>query len=177
MNKKNKKVASKNISFRETRVFIDQETGEIIEGEVISRKVISNDSFEIIYKNLLRRLMREHGSIVLKVFAYLMEYRTITENLIATSVEQIATDLQFSYQSIITALKILEKGNHIVRNYGIIVISPDTVCNAKYRKRIEKRVDSVKKLKEIKFQKEWNLIESKTNKNGNNINSSPKKTR
>lgn len=115
-------MANSDIFAPEKKTFIDEDTGEKIEGYMNIRKV-TRKNFDILYASALFDLQEDFGSKKLKVFNTILENRN-SDNIVIMTQDKIAELAGVSRRTVIDTIKILERKHAIKKSSGIIFVNP-----------------------------------------------------
>lgn len=126
---------SKKIRVIGTKQFVDYETGELQEFNVISQEEQDNN-FDKFWISQVMFAIEEFGSKKMEILLYLIQKRERANNTVLKTVAEIAEETGINKNTIVTTLKILERHQIIKRKTGIIFISPDVIFRGGHAKRM-----------------------------------------
>ncbi len=126
---------SKKIRVLGTKKFIDAETGELQDFNVISEED-QDSNFDKFWITQIMFAIDEFGSQKNRLLLYLITTRERANNTVLKTVSEIAKETKINKNTIVTTLKILEKHKIIRRKTGIIFISPDVIFRGGHNKRM-----------------------------------------
>jgi DNA-binding Lrp family transcriptional regulator len=118
-----------------SRRFRDMETGEEIEVQTIYQDAKDSNFVKIWLAHLLMGL-EELGNKKIKVLIYLLENRIVSHNIIAKTLQEIATETGVSYPTVSETIHILERRNLIKRKTGVIYLSPSMIFKGSHDNRM-----------------------------------------
>ena len=110
--------------YKGKHTLIDHDTGEAIEVDKIYRKQTSGNFVKAYIKGLVM-MLDVAGGAKLKVVNYLLENLSLSDNVLVSTVREIAEKLNISPTTVTNTLKTLEDGNVIKRRTGAIMLNPE----------------------------------------------------
>jgi hypothetical protein len=126
---------SKKITVIGTKQFIDAETGELQDFNVISQ-YDQDFNFDKFWITQIMFALDEFGSQKMKLLFYLITNRERANNTVLKTITEMAKETKINKNTIVTTLKILEKHKIIRRKIGIIFISPEVIFKGSHNKRM-----------------------------------------
>jgi DNA-binding transcriptional regulator YhcF (GntR family) len=126
---------SKKIRVIGTRQYINAETGELEDFNVISEED-QDFNFDKFWITQIMFAIDEFGSQKMKILLYLITIRERANNTVLKTVSEIAKETKINKNTIVATLKILEKHKIIRRKTGVIFISPDVIFKGGHNKRM-----------------------------------------
>lgn len=126
---------SKKIRVIGTKEYIDSETGEVKEMNVISQED-QDFNFDKFWISQIMFAIDEFGSQKMKLLFYLITNREKANNTVLKTVAEMAEETKINKNTIVSTLKILEKHKIIRRKTGIIFISPEVIFKGGHNKRM-----------------------------------------
>jgi DNA-binding transcriptional regulator YhcF (GntR family) len=158
---------SKKIRVIGTKQFIDAETGELEDMNVISQEE-QDFNFDKFWLTQILFAIDEFGSQKMKLLMHLISTRDRGNNTVLKTVRELEDETGINKNTINTTLKILEKNKIIRRKIGVIFISPEVIFKGGHNKRmnilIQYRAVNQNEQEEIK-PKELNAPSSTINVN------------
>ena len=124
--------------FRGRRSLRDEETGEIIETEVVERAVGGGDSgFHKIWLGHILELVEEVGNAKMQVLVWLLK-NADGQNQIAASLREIAKSTGVGVATVQRLMAALVNANVVTRagRYGVWRLNPDVVFSGTHKKRM-----------------------------------------
>lgn len=118
-----------------THGYINRETGELLDAEVVDLKQGDAD-FQKIWVAQILAAAEELSSSRLKLVMYLVAESSKNQNMIDVTVRDLASLLSMSPTTVTKTLKTLEKKNIITRRRGFIFVNPDIVYKGTHHKRM-----------------------------------------
>lgn len=118
-----------------THGYINRETGELIDAEVVELKQGDAD-FQKIWVAQILAAAEELSSSRLKLVMYLVAESSKNQNMIDVTIRDLASLLSMSPTTVTKTLKTLEKKNIITRRRGFIFVNPDIVYKGTHHKRM-----------------------------------------
>jgi len=115
--------------------YINRETGELIDAEVVELKQGDAD-FQKIWVAQILAAAEELSSSRLKLVMYLVAESSKNQNMIDVTIRDLASLLKMSPTTVTKTLKTLEKKNIITRRRGFIFVNPDIVYKGTHHKRM-----------------------------------------
>ena len=133
-----------------TETYINRETGEIIEANVIEKSVEADYGFFKVWLLDLMNILELVGTKKMRVVNYIFENLKGTENLFIATHEEIAKKLNISRPVVSQTFKILLEANLLVKKQnGVYMINPDIIARVNNPKRMSLLI----KYNEIKMEK------------------------
>ncbi len=126
---------SKKIRVIGTKQFVDCETGEIKEMNVISQED-QDFNFEKFWISQIMFAIDEFGSKKLQLLMHLLKTRDKGNNTVLKTVREIAAETGISKETVNATLQILETNKIIRRKIGVIFINPDVIFKGGHNKRM-----------------------------------------
>jgi hypothetical protein len=130
-----KQNTSKKISVIGVKEFIDCETNEIRQMNVITQED-QDFNFEKFWFGQILYALEEFGSKKLKLLMHLLQTRDKGNNTVIKTVRELATETGISKETVNATLQILETNKIIKRKIGVIFISPDVIFKGGHNKRM-----------------------------------------
>ncbi len=130
-----KQSTSKKISIIGVKEFVDCETGEIRQMNVISQQD-QDFNFEKFWISQIMFAIDEFGSKKLQILMHLLKTRDKGNNTVIKTVREIAAETGISKETVNATLQILERNGIIKRKIGVIFISPDVIFKGGHNKRM-----------------------------------------
>jgi DNA-binding Lrp family transcriptional regulator len=124
-----------NLSFG-SRQFADVETGEIIDVPTIYQEA-SDSNFEKIWLAHILVGLEELGNKKIQILSYLFKNRIVSHNIVAKTLQEIATETGISYPTVSETIHILERNGLITRKTGIIYLAPSMIFKGTHNKRMQ----------------------------------------
>jgi predicted transcriptional regulator len=116
-------------------VYTNKRTGEEIEVPVIYQDA-KDSNFVKIWLACFLLGLEELGNKKIKVLVYLLENRIASHNMIAKTLQEIATEAGVSYPTVFKTIQILERKNLIKRKTGVIYLSPSMIFKGTHDNRM-----------------------------------------
>ena len=133
-----------------TETYINRETGEIIEANVIQKNVEADYGFFKVWLLDLMNILELVGTKKMRVVNYIFENLKGAENLFIATHEEIAKKLKISRPVVSQTFKILLDANLLVKKQnGVYMINPDIIARVNNPKRMSLLI----KYNEIKTEK------------------------
>ena len=133
-----------------TETYINRNTGEIIEANVIEKSVEADYGFFKVWLLDLMNILELVGTKKMKVVNYIFENLKGSENLFIATHEEIAKKLKISRPVVSQTFKILLEANLLVKKQnGVYMINPDIIARVNNPKRMSLLI----KYHEIKAEK------------------------
>lgn len=107
-------------------IWVNQETGEVIETDSIT-KDIKRNNFMITYMTYLIDVVEILGTKKMMVFKYILENMDKGNNTLIITTRELAEETKISRQVIIDTLKLLEERGLIVRRSGSMMLNPKLI--------------------------------------------------
>ncbi len=130
-----KQRTSKKIRVIGVKEFIDCETNEIRQMNVISQED-QDFNFEKFWISQIMFAIDEFGSKKLQLLMHLLKTRDKANNTIIKTVREIAAETGISKETVNATLQILEANKIIKRKIGVIFINPDVIFKGGHNKRM-----------------------------------------
>lgn len=124
--------------FKGVRTLRDEETGELIETQVVERRIEDADAgFHKVWLGHILELVSEVGNAKMKVLMWLLK-KADANNQIAASLREIAKETGTSVATTQRLMNALLEANVLVRNgrYGLWRLNPDVVFQGSHRGRM-----------------------------------------
>ncbi len=130
-----KQSTSKKISVIGVKEFIDCETNEIRQMNVISQED-QDFNFEKIWVGVILQALKQFGNKKLELLMHLIQTRDKGNNTVLKTVRELAIETGISKETVNATLQILEENKIIKRKIGVIFISPDVIFKGGHNKRM-----------------------------------------
>lgn len=112
--------------------FINEETGELIEG-MVKVEHVERDQFDIIYLMRFCDIFETIGGKKYSILKYLLMHRSLENTVIATQ-REIAKECNCSVTTVTETLKILKNAKVINIRTGAIIFNPQVIVNGSKQK-------------------------------------------
>lgn len=118
-----------------SRKFADVETGEVIDVQTVYQES-SDTNFEKIWLAHLLIGLEELGNKKIQILSYLFRNRIVSHNMVAKTLQEIATETGISYPTVSETIQILERNKLITRKTGIIYLAPSMIFRGTHDNRM-----------------------------------------
>lgn len=118
-----------------TQWYVNRETGELFDAEVVELKQQDAD-FQKIWVAQILAAAEELSSSRLKLVMYLVAESAKNQNMIDITIRELASRLKMSATTVTKTLQTLEKKNIITRRPGFIFVNPDIVYKGSHHRRM-----------------------------------------
>lgn len=118
-----------------TQKYINRETGEPLDAEVVELKQGDAD-FQKIWVAQILAAAEELSSSRLKLVMHLVAESSKNQNMIDVTIRDLASLLSMSPTTVTKTLKTLENKNIITRKRGFIFVNPDIVYKGSHHRRM-----------------------------------------
>jgi DNA-binding Lrp family transcriptional regulator len=118
-----------------SRQFADVETGEVIDVQTVYQES-SDTNFEKIWLAHLLIGLEELGNKKIQILSYLFRNRIVSHNMVAKTLQEIATETGISYPTVSETIQILERNKLITRKTGIIYLAPSMIFRGTHDNRM-----------------------------------------
>lgn len=129
-----KVTTTKKTKFVGTQKFVNQESGEIVECQVVEIEERDANFYKFWIGHVLSAI-DELSNAKVKIVFYIFHNTNPATNILLKTIDEIAEDTGISHKTIITTLKVLQKHDIIRRKTGVIILNPNVLFKGDTNKR------------------------------------------
>lgn len=134
MNAVKKVTTTKKTKIVGTQKYLNQDTGEIIECQVM--EIEERDAnFQKFWLSHIMSAIDELSNAKMKLVFYIFENINPATNILLKTIDEMAQETKISQRTIIDTLKILQKHDIISRKIGAIILNPNVLFKGDTNKR------------------------------------------
>jgi DNA-binding HxlR family transcriptional regulator len=128
-------ITAKKTKIEGNRTYIDQETGELVDCNVV-RIEDADANFDKIWLGHILDAIDEIGNAKMKVLMFLISKRERSNNAVIMTTRELAKEIGISLDTVSRTLQALEKHGIINRKTGAVFLNPNVVFRGRHKHRM-----------------------------------------